>query len=87
MIRDSLRTGSDEEKGGPHLSIAEAELANLHVAAYNERLIALADREGLPITRLDLLGLDEDPANFYDCMHPSDAGYRMIAEAWDAELP
>lgn len=75
-----------ETKGAPRLTPGESEKANEHIAAYTESLVALAEDRGVAIVRLDELALHEDAANFYDCMHPSDEGYRKIAAAWREHL-
>lgn len=71
-----------DEKGAPRLDADEVDAANEHIAAYNAALVAVAAERRIDIVRLDRLGLHEDADNFYDCMHPSDAGYRRIADAW-----
>lgn len=57
-------------------------LANGVIDLYDAKLIAMAAEKRLPVARLDKLGLESDAANFYDCIHPSDAGYRKVAGAW-----
>ena len=79
-----VNPGVCEERGGPRLSRAEAERANRHIDAFNAALIGMAERYGVEIVRLD--ELDLDAASFYDCMHPSDDGYRTIADAWREAL-
>lgn len=64
----------------------EAAKANAVVDAYNDRLQEISIRRGVPIVRLDELGLEYDLFNFYDCIHPSDEGYRLIAEQWRQDL-
>jgi len=38
------------------------------------------------VVRLNTLSLESDPANFFDCLHPSDVGYHKVADAWRAAL-
>jgi len=70
------------EKGGPHLSASEAELANAHLDFYNAHLLEVAARHDIGVVRLDELVLETVRDNFYDCIHPSDDGYRIVADAW-----
>lgn len=48
----------------------------------NAEIVERAEAAGAPVVRLDELPLDEDPANYYDCLHPSGKGYAIIAERW-----
>lgn len=75
-----------KEKGGPRLEADEAAAANRHLDLYDALLLEMAARNGLDVVRLDQLDLELDPDNFYDCIHPSDKGYRILAEAWRRHL-
>lgn len=58
------------------------------ITALNTEIVALAEARGAPVVRLD--DLDEmpaDPANYYDCLHPSGKGYGIIARRWMEDLP
>lgn len=74
------------EKGGPRLEADEADAANRHLEMYNAMLLEMAARNGLDVVRLDEVGIELDPDNFYDCIHPSDEGYRILADAWRRRL-
>lgn len=71
-----------KEMGGPRLNAEEAALANLHLDYYNAHLLEVAARNNLDVVRLDELDLEADRGNYYDCIHPSDDGYRILADAW-----
>lgn len=75
-----------KEKGGPRLEADEAAAANRHLEMYDALLLEMAARNGLDVVRLDELDLESDPDNFYDCIHPSDEGYRILADAWRRQL-
>lgn len=75
-----------KDKGGPQLDAGEAALANLHLDYYNAHLLEVAARNNLDVVRLDELDLETDPDNYYDCIHPSDDGYRILADAWGAAV-
>lgn len=68
------------------LTEEEVARANAFIDVYNEKLAAMAMARRMPVVRLDALALESDATNFYDCIHPSDAGYRQIAAAWKASL-
>ena len=71
-----------KDKGGPLLDVEEAARANRHLDSYNALLLEVAARTDVEVVRLDELDLELDPDNFYDCMHPSDDGYKIVADAW-----
>ena len=75
-----------KERGGPLLNASEAELANQHLDWYNAHLLEMAARHDIEVIRLDELDLETDKDNYYDCIHPSDDGYRIIADAWRAAI-
>lgn len=55
----------------------------------NAEIVELGAELDLPVVRLDELvaDLDDDPDNYYDCLHPSGQGYSRIAGAWLSVLP
>jgi lysophospholipase L1-like esterase len=70
----------------PNLKAEQTARANLFIDAYNAKLLVMAYDRRVPVVRLDQIGLESDPRNFYDCIHPSDGGYAQIAAKWAAVL-
>ena len=70
----------------PNLTATETARANAFIEAYDAKLIAMARTRSVPVVRLDELDLESDPGHFYDCIHPSDDGYLLIAAKWAAAL-
>lgn len=60
--------------------------ANAFIDTFDAGLVEMAYERRVPVVRLDELHLEDDAANFHDCMHPSDEGYRRVAEAWRPAL-
>jgi lysophospholipase L1-like esterase len=61
---------------------------NVWVAAYNERVRALAQQEQVLLADMEaaFLAKGNPPSLFVDHIHPNDSGYDVIAETWAAAL-
>ena len=54
-----------------------------HMHHLNQELIKAAKTTGSPIMRLDTLSeIAKRKENFFDCLHPNDSGYEIIANKW-----
>lgn len=56
------------------------------IARINEEIVAVAAEKDHFVVRLDdIPEYDQDPRNYYDCLHPSGDGYEKIATRWLAD--
>lgn len=67
---------------------SEDEFAGFQMAIQriNEEIVAVAAEKGHFVVRLDdIPEYDLDPRNYYDCLHPSGAGYEKLSFRWLAD--
>ena len=82
------RVNAEACSSGPTVLHGQAEVdgANAFIDAFDTKIVAMAYDRRVPVVRLDHLDLERDASNFYDCIHPNDQGYHLVAGAWRAAL-